>query len=115
MPIRTKRVYDPASDEDGVRLLTMRLWPRGIRKDQVTCWEKELGPSAKLLFGFRDGGVDWEEFERRYTEEMEAKPELLDRWAERAGRETVTLLCGCRDESRCHRTLLGKLLEARRS
>lgn len=111
MPFRSGRIYDPSSPDDGVRLLTMRLWPRGIRKDRVTCWEKELGPSAELLGGFRRGEVAWEEFERRYVEEMRAKPDLLATWMERGREEDVTLLCGCKDESRCHRLLLKKLLQ----
>ena len=53
MPFRTKRIYDPASPEDGFRLLTMRLWPRGVSKDKVSDWEKELGPSTELLGDYR--------------------------------------------------------------
>ncbi|MBM3946123.1 MAG: DUF488 family protein, partial [SAR202 cluster bacterium] len=43
MPIRTKRIYDPAEPDDGYRLLIMRLWPRGIRKGRVSEWQPELG------------------------------------------------------------------------
>ena len=111
MAIRLKRVYDPPSPEDGFRLLIMRLWPRGIRKTAVSTWEKELGPSLDLLKGFRAGKVGWEEYTRRYRAEMAAKPDLLRAWAERARREDITLLCGCKDESHCHRLLLKDLLE----
>jgi len=41
MPIRLKRIYDPAEPEDGFRLLVMRLWPRGVRKEEVSAWEKD--------------------------------------------------------------------------
>ena len=53
--IRTKRIYDPPSPEDGYRLLIMRLWPRGVRKAAVDGWEKDLGPSRELLTSFRAG------------------------------------------------------------
>ena len=109
MAILTKRIYDPADPGDGFRLLVMRLWPRGIRKAHVSAWEKELGPSRKLLDDFH-AGIPWAEYRMRYLDEMRAKPDLLGQWAERAARETITLLCGCKDESRCHRSLLRDVL-----
>jgi uncharacterized protein YeaO (DUF488 family) len=110
MPIRTKRIYDPPGPDDGFRLLIMRLWPRGIRKSLVSAWEKELGPSPDLLRGFRSGKVSWKEYVRRYRREMAGKPDLIRRWAERARKERITLLCSCEDESRCHRSLLAGIL-----
>lgn len=109
--VRTKRVYEPRSAEDGYRLLIMRKWPRGVRKDAVDAWDKELGPSLELLAGFRQGRVPWAEYVRRYTLEMRGKPEAIRAVAERVRRETVTLLCGCEDENRCHRSLLKRLVE----
>ena len=49
MDIATKRIYDPAAADDGHRVLIMRLWPRGIRKERVDVWLKELGPVPELL------------------------------------------------------------------
>jgi len=109
--IRTGRVYDPPSRSDGYRLLVMRLWPRGVRKDVVDAWEKELGPSVELLQAYRAGEITWAEFARRYRSEVRKKPELLESVRKRAPHGTVTLLCGCEDESRCHRTLLKKIVE----
>ncbi|OLB95779.1 MAG: hypothetical protein AUH30_14345 [Candidatus Rokubacteria bacterium 13_1_40CM_68_15] len=106
--IVTKRVYDPASRADGTRVLIMRLWPRGIRKSRVDIWLRELGPVIELLRAFRGGTVDWAEYRRRYRAGLR-RPEAQAQIAEvrrlgRAGK--VTLLCGCPDERRCHRTLL---------
>src|SRR2546426_297944 len=112
MAIATKRIYDPPSPDDGFRLLIMRLWPRGIKKTKVSAWEKELGPSPKLLRDFLDGRTDWEEYTRLYRAEMKAKPELISTWAARARAEHITLLCACKDANRCHRTLLKELLES---
>lgn len=33
--IKTKRVYDPPDPEDGKRILIDRLWPRGIKKENL--------------------------------------------------------------------------------
>jgi len=109
--IRTKRIYDPPSPEDGYRLLVMRLWPRGVRKAAVDGWEKDLGPSHELLTSFRAGKLGWEDFAVRYREEMSGREELVGRYRDLGRSETVTLLCSCHDEARCHRTLLKEILE----
>ncbi len=109
--IKTARVYDPPSPNDGYRLLVMRLWPRGVRKDAVDGWEKELGPSTELLRAYRDGRIGWREFACRYRAEVGAKRELLDDLSRRARVGVATLLCGCEDESRCHRGLLKAMVQ----
>jgi len=50
MIIQLKRVYDPASESDGCRVLVDRIWPRGIRKEKarINLWLKEVAPSAAL-------------------------------------------------------------------
>jgi uncharacterized protein YeaO (DUF488 family) len=110
--IVTKRIYEPAARDDGDRVLVMRLWPRGIRKERVTVWLKELGPVPALLRSFLDGTITWEQYVPRYLaglERPEAQAAIADvRHRARNGR--VTLLCGCADERRCHRTLLGAYL-----
>ena len=53
MPIRTKRIYDEADESDGHRLLVMRLWPRGVRKERVDAWDKGLAPTRELLTEFQ--------------------------------------------------------------
>jgi uncharacterized protein YeaO (DUF488 family) len=111
--IRTKRIYDPPSPEDGYRLLIMRLWPRGVRRAAVDGWEKDLGPSRELLTSFRAGKLGWEDLAARYREEMSTREELLGRYRDLGRRETLTLLCSCQDEARCHRTLLKEILEAK--
>ena len=111
--ILTARVYERPPPEIGHRLLGMRFWPRGVRKEAVDGWEKELAPSAELLRSYRAGRIEWEEFAGRYRAGVSERWELLNELARRAARDTVTLLCGCRDESRCHRTLLSEAVEER--
>ena len=109
--IRIKRIYDPPSPDDGYRLLVMRLWPRGVPKAAVDAWEKDLGPSRELLTSFRARKLNWEGFTDRYREEMSARGELVARYRDLARRQTLTLLCSCPDDARCHRTLLKEILE----
>lgn len=111
MDIRTKRVYEPPSPQDGFRLLVMRKWPRGVSRSAVDAWDRELGPSLSLLERYRRGGQDWEAYRREYEAEMRGKPEKLRALAEKARQGTLTLLCVCQDESRCHRSVLKRLVE----
>lgn len=106
--IVTKRIYAPATAADGHRVLVMRLWPRGVRKERVHAWLKELGPVPALLREFLDGRITWEQYVPRYLAGLE-RPEAEQAVAEvrrRARDGRVTLLCGCADEQRCHRSLL---------
>ena len=112
MTIATKRIYEPAAAEDGTRVLIMRLWPRGIKKERVDRWLRELGPIKPLLRDFLDKKVDWPTYTGRYLAGLE-RPEAREAIAEvrqlaRQGR--VTLLCGCADETHCHRSLLAAYL-----
>src|SRR5689334_16427172 len=103
--IVTKRIYDQPAPDDGHRVLIMRLWPRGIRKERVDVWLKELGPVPELLRAYLDERITWEQYVPRYLAGLE-RPEARAALAEvrgRAARGRVTLLCGCADETRCHR------------
>ena len=116
--IAAKRIYEPSTASDGSRVLIMRLWPRGIRKERVDVWLKELGPIPTLLREFLDERITWDEYVPRYLAGL-ARPEAQEAIANvrrRAQDGRVTLLCGCADEQRCHRTLLrAYLLNSRRA
>lgn len=108
MDVVTRRIYEPAAPDDGHRVLIMRLWPRGIRKERVSVWLKELGPVPLLLRAYLDDTITWEQYVPRYLAGL-ARPEAQAAIAEvsRLGASgRVTLLCGCPDEARCHRSLL---------
>ena len=110
--VRTKRVYEPAASTDGTRVLIMRYWPRGIRKDMVDEWLRELAPVIPMLRAFLDGEITWAQYRPRYLAGLR-RPEAqaaLDEVRALAGKAPVTLLCGCADPKRCHRTLLQKHL-----
>ena len=105
-------VYDPP-DAPYRRLLIMRRWPRGVRKDAVDDWERQLGPSDELLARYLAGEIDWPGFARSYRGEMVEQPELIAWVAGVALRNGVTLLCGSHPDERCHRSLLAELIEER--
>ena len=121
MPIKTRRWNDPRQPDDKFRLLICRYRPRAVRKADETwdAWFPELGPSKGLhaaYYGKQGAPISWEEYRRRYLEEMKQQEELIDELAALVGEgKTVTLLCSsaCEDEAHCHRTLLKELVEQR--
>jgi uncharacterized protein YeaO (DUF488 family) len=99
MRIETQRVYEDARGTRGFRVLVDRLWPRGLRKDQVhfDIWLKDIAPSATLRAWFGHDPVKWQEFKRRYFRELAREEETIDRLIALAGERTVVLLYGARD------------------
>jgi uncharacterized protein YeaO (DUF488 family) len=120
--IRTRRWNDKKKRGDGLRLLICRYRPRALPKSEETwdLWWKHLGPSKELhaaFYGKDDQDpLGWDEYSKRYLEEMKDQQESIDLLAEKvAAGKTVTLLCSsaCEDEAHCHRTLLKGLIEER--
>ncbi len=98
--IRLKRVYDaPDPATDGVRFLVERLWPRGIRKDalQLDGWLKDVAPSTELRQWFHHEPDKWEEFQRRYSAELETRPEAMSPIRKALQKGTVTFLYSSHD------------------
>src|SRR3990172_6714829 len=112
---RTKRVYEPASPDDGVRFLVDRLWPRGLKKKdlQLDTWLKDVAPSDALRRWFSHDPARWNGFLRRYFAELDAKPAALQPIVEAARRSTATLLFGSRDVTHNNAVALAHYLSAR--
>ncbi len=84
-----------ASKQDGHRVLIDRLWPRGLTKEKakIDLWMKEIAPSDELRKWYQHDPAKWEEFKRRYKEELKPKQDLLQKIKElEKERGTVTLL-----------------------
>ncbi len=111
--IRLKRVYQPRSPEDGFRVLVDRLWPRGLTKEQVGAdrWLKEAAPSPELRTWFGHDPARWEEFRRRYRQELESKAELKDFLLAKSREGAVTLIYAARDERHNAAAALKEFLE----
>jgi uncharacterized protein YeaO (DUF488 family) len=100
--IKIKRVYEEPQEDDGIRVLVDRLWPRGLRKEEakVNLWLKDLAPSNDLRKWFSHDPSKWEEFKRRYIEEIKGKEELRRLLDLIKKEKTVTLLYSTKDEKR---------------
>lgn len=110
MELRTKRVYDEPSAEDGYRVLVDRLWPRGLSKEKarIDRWAKEVAPSNELRkWIHEDPESRWDEFVERYGEELEEREDAVeDLRADLRERELATLLFAVRDVEHNHARIL---------
>ena len=113
MPIRSKSIYEDAAPDDGVRVLTTNYWPRGVSRERAGTYKRVLAPSRELLRSFKDAVITWDTFEPQYREQMTGDEQraVIAEIARQAKRETVTVMCVCKDEAVCHRRLLRELIE----
>ncbi len=99
--LAVKSVRDPASPDDGQRILTDRLWPRGISKQkaQVSEWCKDLAPTKELRQWFAHDPARWAEFRKRYHHELVERDQLdaLRALRDRSRGERLTLVYDAHD------------------
>ncbi len=114
MTISLKRAYETPSPADGPRVLVERLWPRGLSKEKadVDVWLKEVAPSTELRRWFGHDPAKWEEFRRRYREELRERPEELQSLRSLVEAGPVTLVYGSRDQEHNAATVLNEMLES---
>ena len=112
MDIRLKRAYDPPESRDGYRVLIDRLWPRGVSREraELDCWEKELAPSKELRQWFGHEPGRFEEFRRRYLEELGSRRQLLTALRRRARAGTLTLVYAAHDAENNDAVVLAEVL-----
>jgi uncharacterized protein YeaO (DUF488 family) len=119
--VRIVRLGTPRGRGEGLRIGSVRRPPRGVPKsrhasgDWYDVWLPELAPSAEAVkLGLAAAtGAEWRAFVRRYRREMAApeKGRLLQLLAALSHRTDFSVGCYCEDASRCHRSVLGELLE----
>lgn len=113
MDVRLKRAYEPATPDDGYRLLVDRLWPRGRRKAdlQLAGWVRDAAPSSELRQWLHHAPERTEEFVARYRAELAARPAALEPLVAAARQGRVTLVHAGR--SAPHAAVLKELIEER--
>lgn len=99
MEIATQRIYDAPRKKGGYRVLVDRLWPRGLKKDevQIDLWLKDIAPSDTLRKWFAHEPAKWTKFKQRYFKELEDKQDLVEQLIDGAKGRPIVLLYGTRD------------------
>ena len=114
--IRVKRVYEPYEPDDGPRFLVDRIWPRGVKKDQLHMdgWLKDVAPSDALRRWFDHDPAKWQEFCKRYHTELVENRGAWSSLLEMAQKQTITLLFSAHDLERNNAVALRLFLEKER-
>jgi len=100
MKLNIKRVYEKPDKQDGKRVLVDRLWPRGLTKEKadIDLWLKGIAPTTELRKWFNHDAAKWEEFQKRYRNELNNNKEQVSLLKEQLKKGIVTLVYGARDE-----------------
>ena len=111
--IKVKRVYHEPLEEDGLRILVDRLWPRGISKKdaKVDLWINEVAPSTDLRKWFNHEDPKWQEFRKKYFLELKERKEEIKQLIELKGEEDITLLFSAKNEEHNNAVALKEYLE----
>lgn len=109
--LKIKRVYTPYQASDGYRILIDRLWPRGLRKENVVIdeWNKVVAPSTKLRQMFHHEASKFEWFKDEYQKELNSNEEakvFINHVASLLDKGNVTLLYAAKDEQVNHAIVL---------
>ena len=113
--LAVKRAYEAAKPEDGQRILVDRLWPRGVTKAQAKLddWLKDIAPSAGLRKWFGHDPARWDEFRRRYREELKQHGPLLRELRRQARKGPITLVYAAKDEAHNEAVVLRNVILGR--
>ncbi len=110
--ITIKRAYEPPDPEDGMRVLVDRLWPRGLSRDaaRIDAWPKDVAPSNELRRWFNHDPSRWDEFRRRYREELADGAALAELQQAVGSVPKATLLFAARDVAHNNAVVLRETL-----
>ena len=115
--VKLKRAYERPEAEDGFRVLVDRLWPRGGSKEDAALdqWMKEIAPSTDLRKWFDHDPGRWEEFCRRYADELHENAELVAQLRKLAHHGPITLVYSAHDEAHNDAIVLRDVLLGRKT
>lgn len=109
--LKIKRIYEPSDKSDGWRVLVDRLWPRGIKKEAVDEWLREIAPSNELRKWYSHQAARWEEFKVRYREELRTREAELKKLSSMARKRNVTLLYASKERELNNAVALKEIIE----
>jgi uncharacterized protein YeaO (DUF488 family) len=111
-----KRVYEPPSKDDGLRVLVDRLWPRGTAKAKahIDLWLRDLAPSDALRHMVHDDPTKWDDFVKGYGRELKQEPakSAVAQLRKALRDRRVTLLYAARNEEHNNAVALVRLLKS---
>jgi uncharacterized protein YeaO (DUF488 family) len=114
LAVKTKSIFEPAQESDGYRVLITRFYPRGIRRTHFDEWVSSLSPNRDLLFGYKEGRIDWDSFMDSFFEQLKndvESVEAIHALYDSSRNRDITLLCFEKDGVPCHRHFVRDVIE----
>jgi len=128
--LKTKSVYSPVAENDGLRILATRFRGRGMSSTLYDVWMPALGPSEQLLKAVQSEKIAWAAFTRDFKKELfldgpiDSRNKTIKNHGQKStlrlikalAREgNVTLMCHCdEDAKQCHRHILREVILSKR-
>ena len=123
MTMRIVRLGTDRRKGEGLRIGTVRRPPRGVPKSEYASqnwydvWLPNVAPTPELMKLGQAAETErqWLSFAKRYRSEL-ANPEkgrILDLLAALSHDSNISIGCYCKDEARCHRSILREQLAQR--
>ena len=112
--IRTKSIYAPTDQEDGLRILITRFYPRGVKREKYDVWIRSLAPSADLLKRYKNTEINWNDFKTTLLSELRDSIDSVEAvytLQAKSLTQNITLLCYEKDRCPCHRHMVRDLIE----
>lgn len=114
--INLRRAYEEKGKDDGYRILVDGLWPRGLKKEELSYswWPKDIAPSDELRKSFDHDTDKFESFKEDYKKELEdnsLKSEFIDKVKKQLKKHNVTLVYGAKDTEHNQAVVLKEWLE----
>ena len=114
MTVRTKSIFAPIDEDDGHRILITRFYPRGVRKTHFDEWLTSLSPRPDLLFGYKNGEMNWDSFKDSFIKQLKGDLDSLEAIHtinDLSKTSEVTLLCFEKSGNPCHRHIVRDIVE----
>lgn len=112
--IKSRSIYRPVEEEDGLRVLVTRFYPRGVKREKYDIWMRELAPSAELLKRYKNAEVDWDCFKNSLLAELRDNIDSIEAiytLKTQSDSQNITILCYEKDGTPCHRHMIKDLIE----
>ncbi len=113
MKVKVKRAYESPEAEDGIRILVDRLWPRGVKKEDLAIeeWMKDVAPSNELRKWYHRNPENWGNFREKYFTELESHPKIWRKLLLYTAKDQLTLVYSSKNTERNNATALKEFLE----
>jgi uncharacterized protein YeaO (DUF488 family) len=89
--IKIARIYD-VENQRTFKILVDRSWPRGVRKDKISLWMKDIAPSNELRNWYSHDESRWLEFKKKYTTELRNHKGLIDKLVNLSRKRKIILV-----------------------